>query len=74
MHSAEVIRLVAGVALPLLVAVPAVLWFRRRRRDEIFQGITPGELPAYGQQVTRERVPRGRQDLMGRVAFRLRVS
>ena len=70
MHSAEVIRLVAGMALPLLVAVPAVLWFRRRRRDEIFQGITPGELPAYGQQVTRERVPRGRQEWQGTVAVR----
>ncbi|MCA0179596.1 MAG: DUF2207 domain-containing protein [Actinobacteria bacterium] len=68
MQSGEMVPLVAGVVLPLLVAVPAVTWFRRRRRDEIFEGVTPGELPAYGQQVTRRRV--GGDEWSGTVAVR----
>ena len=61
---------VAAFAVPVLLAVLGLWWFRRRRRDEIFEGVTPGELPALGQQVTRRRVPRGRQEYAGPVAVR----
>lgn len=58
------------IALPVLVALPAVLWFRRRRRDEIFVGVTPGEVPGTGQAVTRRRVGRGQSQWSGPIAVR----
>ncbi len=58
------------LVLPVLVIAPAVLWFRRRRRDEMFAGVTPGEVPGLGQQVTRRRIDRGRSEWSGPVAVR----
>ena len=56
--------------LPILVIAPAVVWFRRRRRDEVFAGITPGELPGVGQQAMRRRVGGGRSEWSGPIAVR----
>lgn len=69
MEASEVVRLLAGL-LPLAVVIPVLAWFRRRRRDEIFEGLTPGEFPAYGQQVTRRRLPARRPEWSGTVAVR----
>ena len=56
-----------GIA-PLLPVLIVLWWYRRRSRDEIFDGITPGELPGLGHAVRRVRVPRG--EWSGTVAVR----
>ena len=70
METTEVAELIAGVGLPVLLAAIVVFWFRHRRRDEVYDGITPGELPALGQQVARRRVARGSTQWSGPVAVR----
>lgn len=40
----------------LVVAAGLVAWVRYRHRDEVFVGITPGLVPAAGQQVGRARL------------------
>ena len=55
---------------PILCAALGIWFFRRRRRDEIYVGITPGELPALGQQVTVRRVDRPGTAWSGPVAVR----
>ncbi len=59
--------LILGV-LAVLAVLPVLWWYRRRGRDEMFTGITPGELPGLGHQVGRTRVP-GRE-YAGTVAVR----
>lgn len=58
---------VFGLA-PLVPVLLVLWWYRRRSRDEIFEGITPGELPGVGHQVRRARVPGG--EWSGTVAVR----
>lgn len=70
MPADERIALALAALMPVLIVLPAVVWFRRRRRDAIFTGVTPGELPALGQQVTRARVGGGRSEWSGPVAVR----
>lgn len=70
MTPAQLGEIAAAAALPLLIVIVTVAWFRRRRRDEVFVGITPGELPALGQQVGRARVGGGRSEWSGTVAVR----
>ena len=53
-----VAALIAAV-VPVLVAAGALWWFRHRRRDEIFTGITPGEVPGIGDRAGRTRVRGG---------------
>ena len=60
--------LVLGVAPLLLVAV-VLVWFRRRRRDEMFVGVTPGELPATGDGIRTRRLV-GPGEWRGPVAVR----
>ena len=52
--------------LPILVIAPGGRVVRRRRRDEVFAGITPGELPGVGQQAMRRRVGVGGRSGPGR--------
>lgn len=47
--------MLAGIAFVVL-AVVAVVWVRRRHRDEVFAGLTPGLLPRAGQDARRVRV------------------
>ncbi|MEI2777177.1 MAG: DUF2207 domain-containing protein [Tetrasphaera sp.] len=70
MTSAQLGEIVAAALLPLLIVLVTVVWFRRRRRDEVFDGVTPGELPALGQQTTRRRVGGGRSEWSGPIAVR----
>ncbi|MCL4722515.1 MAG: DUF2207 domain-containing protein, partial [Gammaproteobacteria bacterium] len=51
-------EILIGVAVVVLAAV-AVIALRRTRRDEAFEGITPGLLPAPGQEARRIRVGAG---------------
>lgn len=60
------------VVLGVLAVLPALLigwWYRRHGRDEIFEGITPGEVPGVGHQVRRVRVG-GSGEWAGPVAVR----
>ena len=66
--SIDVGFLVLGVAPLLLVAV-VLVWFRRRRRDEMFVGVTPGELPATGDGIRTRRLA-GPGEWRGTVAVR----
>lgn len=59
--------------VPVLLVLPILWWYRRRSRDEIFEGITPGELPGVGHQVRRVRVGggfRGQTEYAGPVTVR----
>lgn len=49
----------AGIVV--VVAALGVIGYRSLRRDEIFDGITPGLMPAPGQPVRRVRVRRGQR-------------
>lgn len=60
---------VLAAAVPLVVATATLVWFRRGRRDEVFTGVTPGELPAVGCDPGRARVRRG-AEWSGPVAVR----
>ncbi len=55
---ADVGYLMLGLA-GLLLVVPVIWWVRRGGRDEVFTGITPGELPGIGHQAGRARVGGG---------------
>ena len=50
---------VLGGLVPLFVAVLTLLLFRRRRRDEVFTQVTPGEVPRLGSGSGSARVRRG---------------
>lgn len=39
---------ILAALLPVLTAVAMVVVFRRHRRDEVFTGVTPGEVPGVG--------------------------
>lgn len=69
MGGITITQIIAAAFVPVLVVVPAIWWFRWRRRDEVFTGITPGELPGMGHQAGRERVRRG-SEWSGPVAVR----
>ncbi|MGG5260083.1 DUF2207 family protein [Phycicoccus avicenniae] len=49
----------AGGLVPLVAAVLTLLVFRWRRRDEVFTGVTPGEVPGLGSGTGTARVRRG---------------
>jgi len=55
--------------LSLLLTVPVIWWYRRRSQDEIFTGITPGELPGVGHHVGRATVG-GNGEWAGTLAVR----
>ncbi len=56
--------------LPLLVFVPIVIWFRRRRSDEIFTKVTPGEVPLPGMPHDTARIRSASGEYAGTVAVR----
>ena len=56
MTQTELLEVVAAAVVPVALVLLTLGWFRRGRRDEVFHGITPGEVPALGQQATTERV------------------
>ncbi|MDF8266261.1 DUF2207 family protein [Luteipulveratus flavus] len=64
MHTAatneDIAYIVAGALLPLL-AIVTVLWMRRRRRDEVYVGITPGLTPVEGAPAKVRRVRGGKE-------------
>ena len=57
----------AGI-LPVLTAVVLIVVFRRRRKDEVFTGVTPGEVPGLGHDAATARTPRS--EWTGPVAVR----
>lgn len=59
MGNPELVSALVAAVVPVLVAAGALGWFRHRRRDEIFTGVTPGEFPGIGDRVGRARVPGG---------------
>lgn len=59
MGNREIVAALVAAAIPVLVAAGVLWWFRHRRRDEIFTGITPGEFPRIGDRVGRARVRGG---------------
>lgn len=56
--------------LPLLIFVPIVIWFRRRRSDEIFTKVTPGEVPLPGMPHDTARIRSASGEYAGTVAVR----
>lgn len=65
----EDIGLIALGIVPVLLVLPVLWWYRRRGRDEVFEGITPGEIPGQGHEVRRVRVRRG-TEYAGPIAVR----
>lgn len=59
MGRSEIIAALIAAVVPVAIAAGALWWFRHRRRDEMFTGITPGELPGIGDRVGRARVRGG---------------
>lgn len=55
--------------LPLAIVAPVLWWFRRRRADEIFTKVTPGEVPAPGMPRDTARIG-GSGEYAGTVAVR----
>ncbi|WP_186827952.1 DUF2207 family protein [Knoellia locipacati] len=63
---------VLGGLVPLVGAALTLLWFRWRRRDEVFTQVTPGEVPRLGSGDGSARVRRG-VEWKGSVAPRFHV-
>ncbi len=56
-------------AIPLAIVLPVVWWFRRRRSDEIFTKVTPGEVPLPGMSDATRRIG-GSGEYHGTIAVR----